>query len=303
MCRYEHWSVIGYSELFRMAKNVGVMSLKYLPRKWKRSILKRIAKRPNFFFNTADLSGLDVLLDGEWEPNLISSIRKLINENGDATCFVDIGANIGLTSIPICNEVARLVAVEPNPISCLILRANLGLTSERNCYTIIEKAIYSSSGYQPLVTPRGNLGGAFIRSPDQSLTEAELDQKEGGGLIIETSTLVPTLSADTLFYEIISDSKNKDIDTAIIKIDVEGLESSIIKALLRSQLWQEWRVALFFESWSKTGVIEIMTLANTHLYSRETKSAQWVMCNQTKVYPNVTEFFLSNYDAIPSAEC
>jgi len=265
--------------------------------------LKRTVKRPNFFFNPSDLSSLDIMLDGEWEPNLISSIRNLIVEDKDLTLFLDIGANIGLTSIPICNEVARLIAIEPNPVASLILRANLALSSKHKCYTIIEKAICTSSGPQRLVTPKGNLGGAFIDSSDQSLTKAEIEKKEGGNLTIESSTFVPTLSADALFSQIAGDANHKEVDKIIIKIDVEGLENLIIKGLLRSSLWREKRVALFFESWHSATVIEIMRLANTQIFSRETSRANWFIYNQNNFHSDLTEFFLSNYNATPSAEC
>ena len=80
------------------------------------------------------------MLDGEWEPSLIASIRNLINEGDESTLFVDIGANIGLTSVPMCNDVTKLIAIEPNPVSALILQANLMLSSRSNNYSIVEKS-------------------------------------------------------------------------------------------------------------------------------------------------------------------
>ena len=243
------------------------------------------------------------MVDGEWEPSLIASIRKLALEDKDSTLFIDIGANIGLISVPICNEVSRLIAVEPNPIAALILQANLALTSQNQDYTILEKAICSSSGSQCLAIPNGNLGGAFIDSADQELTKAELERKEGGSLTIDKRTSVPTLSADTFFSEIVEDPTNKNINQVIIKIDVEGLEKFIIKSLLRSALWKEKRIAIFFESWQTASVIEIMQLANTNIFSRKTSQADWFICNQHNFSPALTEFFLSNYNATPTTEC
>ena len=62
--------------------------------------------------------------DGQWERQLIASIRNLINEGDESILFVDIGAKIGLTRVPICNDVTKLMAIKPNPVSTLILQAN-----------------------------------------------------------------------------------------------------------------------------------------------------------------------------------
>lgn len=243
------------------------------------------------------------MLDGEWEPSLIASIRNLINEGDESTLFVDIGANIGLTSAPMCNDVTKLIAIEPNPVSALILQANLMLSSRSNNYSIVEKAICADAGTQTLVTPEGNLGGAFINSTTTSLTTTELERKEGGAFSVESSHVVSAIDAETFFSDLINDPDHRGIQKVILKIDVEGQEGVIIRALLSSPLWREKRVALFFESWRSTEPIEFMRIANTNLFARETNGDRWFICNQKSFHNDLTEFFLSNFNVTPSVKC
>ena len=278
------------------------MSFRNRFRTWKRSVLKRVIKRPDIFMNPSDLSALDLLLDGEWDARLQRSISNAIKQSEESIVLIDIGANTGLISASFCNRVQCIVAVEPNPLASLILEANLLIASEKQNYQIIKKALCSEDGYQNLVTPQGNLGGAYIDSIDQRLTQEQLEKKEGGQLVARSSQTIETISAAKFFASLYEEIRGQKINKVIIKIDTEGLERVILEALLQSDFWKEIKVAVFFECWNSSDAVAITRLANTTLFSHRPKDPNWFICNQKTFDANLTEFFISNYEHVPSTK-
>lgn len=278
------------------------MSFRNRFRTWKRSVLKRIIKRPDIFMNPSDLSALDLLVDGEWDARLQRSISNLIKQSEESIVLVDIDANTGLISASFCNRVQGIVAVEPNPLASLILEANLLIASEKENYKIIKKALCSEDGHQNLITPQGNLGGAYVDSVDQRLTLDQSEKKEAGQLVVHRSQTIETISSKTFFaslYEEISGQKTKKV---IFKINTEGLEWVILEALLQSEFWKEMKVAVFFECWKSSDVVALMGLANTTLFAHKPKEPNWFVCNQKTFNAKLTEFFISNYKHFPSTK-
>jgi len=276
------------------------MSFRNRIRTLKRSLLKRIIKRPNIFMNPSDLSALDLLLDGEWDARLQRSISNVINQSEESIALIDIGANTGLISASFCNRVQHVVAVEPNPLASLILEANLLIASEKQNYQIIKKALCSEDGHQNLITPQGNLGGAYVDSVDQRLTLEQLEKKEGGQLVIHSSQTIETISANTFFASLYEEISRQKTNKVIFKIDTEGLEWVILEALLQSDFWREIKIAIFFECWNSSDVVAIMRLENTTLFSHRPKNPNWFICNEKTFDANLTEFFISNYEHVPS---
>lgn len=177
------------------------------------------------------------------------------------------------------------------------------LSSQINNYSIVEKAICANAGTETLVTPEGNLGGAFINSTTTSLTITELKRKERGSFSVDISHVVSAIDAETFFSDLTYGPDHRKIQKVILKIDVKGQEGVIIRALLSSPLWREKRVALFFESWRSTETIEFIRIANTNLFARETNGDYWFICNQKSFHTDLTEFFLSNFNVTPSVKC
>ena len=276
------------------------MVLKNRIRTWRRSVLKRLIKRPNIFFNPSDLSALDILLDGGWDTGLHSSIENTLPDLDGPSLFLDIGANIGLISCSFCNTFSELVAVEPNPVSALVLEANLLQCAEAPNYKIIQKALGSFSGQSDLNVPKGNLGGAYIDSCDQSLNTLDLERKEGGELIITKKQTVNVLSATSFFNQIFSEPNYSKIKSYVVKVDIEGSEIVVIEALLNSKIWSEKQVVLFFECWKLSDVIKIMRSTNGTLFAREANGSTWAVCENKLLENNPTEFFTSNCGVTPS---
>jgi FkbM family methyltransferase len=69
------------------------------------------------------------------------------------TVFVDVGAYIGLYTVYACRHARRVLAVEPNPMALIYLRANIALN---NCHNTIvaPKAAGDKRGVVKLRVPR-----------------------------------------------------------------------------------------------------------------------------------------------------
>jgi len=66
------------------------------------------------------------LQTGKWSENIVGLFRRFF-EGGGGTMY-DIGANIGLISVPIARTPrVRVIAFEPDPHNCALLRANVAV--------------------------------------------------------------------------------------------------------------------------------------------------------------------------------
>jgi FkbM family methyltransferase len=121
----------------------------------------------------------------------------------EAKCIVDLGANIGLTTLYLTQTFpnARYIAVEPSPSNCAILRRNVAWLENRVC--VVESAIADHCG-------------------EISFTDTE--QSWGGhiGETLETPTRrVSCVTIDELFLS----QQVEFVD--LLKIDIEGAEKLV----------------------------------------------------------------------------
>jgi FkbM family methyltransferase len=144
------------------------------------------------------------------------------------TVFVDVGAYIGLYTVYACRHARRVLAVEPNPMALIYLRANIALN---NCHNtiVVPKAISNKKGLVELRVPkpakRGHVPGkaSIVWSFERALR-----------INVEADTL------DNVIDEV-------GLDTVdFIKIDVEGAEGLVIKG---SEKTLRKAKALLIEIW------------------------------------------------------
>jgi FkbM family methyltransferase len=105
---------------------------------------------------------------GVYEPRLATLFREFFAKQGGGT-YLDIGANIGLTTIPVARDPAvRCLAFEPDPVNNRHLRANV----ERNCpnhnVTVHQVALFSSQTTLDFVLNEWNLGDHRLSLTPQS---------------------------------------------------------------------------------------------------------------------------------------
>lgn len=151
---------------------------------------------PNLKENIA----FEIFSDGVYEPETIKMIVQRLPENG---VFLDIGANIGSITMPVCQQRqdVRAVCVEASPKVFKYLESNIELNNMQNCQLINQ-----------LVGEVDNEAVDFF-SPDELF---------GKGSSSPVFTNVPekvrAVTLDTLLSELIIP------EVHFIKIDIEGYE-------------------------------------------------------------------------------
>lgn len=147
---------------------------------------------------------------GVWEPNLTRWIGGRLRA-GDA--FVDVGANLGYFTMLGAQRVGptgKVVAIEALPPAVALLQRNLSLNPSGNV-RVVDVAAYDSETVLPM----------FYRSEDD-VCGASLAWKWVGELdaTVKTAPLSAILEHDELAR------------TRLVKIDVEGAESHVVRGLL-----------------------------------------------------------------------
>jgi len=130
--------------------------------------------------------------------------------------FIDVGAYIGFYTVWACRRVERVVAIEPNPLALVYLRANVALNSCDNV-AIVPKAASEKKGVVELRVPKPDLAG---RIP----TTASIVWRHREALSFH-------VEADTL-DSIVEEATGGEAD--IVKIDVEGAEGLVVKGAERT---------------------------------------------------------------------
>ena len=141
-------------------------------------------------------------LGARFEPNTTELINNLIT-NGTA---IDVGANIGCTTLLMAEVCQQVHSFEPVPSTCSLLSENI----RRNCISNVE--IYNlglgvaEAASQISFSP-GNRSGGFV----SDLTQASVGHE------VEAVKIVP---GDTL-----------GLRPSFIKVDVEGYEALVLRGL------------------------------------------------------------------------
>lgn len=103
---------------------------------------------------------------GNWAGSTVNRLREFFSQHGSYGTYLDIGANIGLTTIPIAQEFSEVkcLAFEPEPRNFSYLQGNV----KRNCVhqnvNIYNVALFSDSSRLTLEIAEKNLGDHRIRT-------------------------------------------------------------------------------------------------------------------------------------------
>lgn len=149
-----------------------------------------------------------------YEIDLLEYIRNLksyFRSKNDKNIVVDVGANIGNHSIYFGSFIAdHVIAIEPNPDILDTLRRNLALNIKN--YTLCEYAVGEKKGYGSIEVPT---------NMSENIGSASIDLKDTKGTI-EISTIDSVISSW-------NENVGPPISVSLIKIDVEGMESQVLK--------------------------------------------------------------------------
>ena len=150
-------------------------------------------------------------LSGEWSPVLIESAISFFGQNPSGT-YVDIGANIGLTCIPVAARGINAVAIEANPKNFSYLARNRSRNEVTEHLEIHNLALSNRSGHITLELSPNNHGDNRLRTePSQSL----IGEDAWETVTVEATTL------DCLLPEIQG--------PLFIKMDVQGAEPLVVE--------------------------------------------------------------------------
>lgn len=180
-----------------------------------------------------DIIGYRAALNGEWDSTTLNLIKKLpIN----GTLYIDIGANIGLTSIPIAKLGYETIAFEPNPYAIVQLAKNISLNSPIN-FCLFPFALGGKSdnvSQLQLFSPPGNMGATSAM------------REWSPGLKKDNVILAPQISLDKALGCLFTQKKLKGFKNVVIKLDVEGFEDEVIRGA--QDLIKSVRPIIIFEN-------------------------------------------------------
>ena len=136
---------------------------------------KIVSQKANFFLKPNDIISGRPTLFGYHEPHVEKFISFAAQNDNDF--FLDIGANIGLTSSLVGNNFKRVDCIEPNPLIFNILKTNIALNLNGTEYHLHPVGLGHADAELTLKVPYDNFGGAFLEQ-DNKLTQFFLEKKK-----------------------------------------------------------------------------------------------------------------------------
>jgi len=164
--------------------------------------------RLRWLLNPSDYVEQNLFWLGERDRWDIYHIKRFLRK-GAVIC--DVGANFGYFSVTLAaflERDCRVFAFEPNPLTRTRLERNITLNSLTETITVVPTALSDMGGRSRLTTRKGNSGAAYINN--------------AGEVEIELTTLDDFVA------------RNRLSRLDFVKIDVEGLEVSVLRGGERS---------------------------------------------------------------------
>lgn len=220
------------------------------------------SKSLGLFLRGRDTISISPQIFGVYEEALTGFI-KLASESGYNDFLVDIGANIGLTSCQNGRGFREVHLYEPNPLCCHILAVNATLALDRSKFTIHPVGLGDKDGQVKLTVPKHNWGGAFINESANSYSNEILAKKDGFKAISQENYFdleIDIKESTSEFKSLFKDLDSRNLTKGVIKIDVEGYESTVLKGLAKS-FPENSKAVVVFESWDKAFNINEILIA------------------------------------------
>lgn len=175
-----------------------------------RQSVKRLKIGNNFYLIESD----DNYLRNSWgrfEPDLVRLFSSIVKKSD---CVIDVGANIGCTSILFGDLAAKVYSFEPSTSTFNFLEKNIGSSGLKNV-ELINCGLGNACFETELAFSKKNRSGAFISDRVEVASGHVCEQ-------VKINTL--DFYADKL--------KLEKVD--FIKIDVEGFEKSVVEGGLNT---------------------------------------------------------------------
>jgi FkbM family methyltransferase len=208
------------------------------------SITKNAA---NLFVKGGDLISKNPLVFGRHEV-ATEELIKWYRANGYNKFLIDCGANIGLTTCLVGKGFDKLFCFEPNLQVFRILQTNVDITfGISHDVTLNNFGLGDSNKQLELTIPKTNYGGAFLREENAYSNKILIGKDNIKDPSKAYSYLqVAIKNSKTHLGELFS-TRIPVGSRGVIKIDVEGYEHHIIKAIAAT-IPPENSVAIIFEN-------------------------------------------------------
>lgn len=144
-----------------------------------------------------------------YEQANLALVKTLVKPN---SCYFDVGANIGLMSIPILNyhDSCRVVSFEPSPSVLPFLKCTVEYSPYRDRWKVVEKATGCEAGFAEFFTSNSGLEAySGFQNTNRGDTHIKID--------------VPVTTLD-IEWEMLGKPT-----LSVIKIDVEGAELQVLE--------------------------------------------------------------------------
>lgn len=166
-----------------------------------------------------------------WAEPTNDMVNRFLSDREGAT-YVDIGANIGLTTIPIAqNPRVTCHAFEPDPLNLEHLRRNVATNCRHGNVILHQLALYDRSGTMLLELSNDNMGDHRIRMRIES------------GFWNEQNRKTTQVRADRLDSVLKCDELRKPL---VVKSDTQGAEPAVFAGGAKTVAAAE---LLLFEYW------------------------------------------------------
>jgi FkbM family methyltransferase len=166
---------------------------------------------------------------GQLGPKLAGSLHRLLPHVRPGTLVLDIGASLGFYTIPLAlaarSSGGRLVAVEPVPANCEVLRRNVELNGLEEIASVLPVALGAEEAQVLLHVETGGTGNATIVSGLDASEVARHDK--AGGTDATQAAEVRRLDDVTLPFDDLA------LPCSLVKMDAEGFEMDILQGASR----------------------------------------------------------------------
>ena len=218
--------------------------------KIKQAIFERITRNSlPYFTRGGDAISVSSQIHGFHEL----PVRRLFEEAaslGYSDFLIDIGANIGLSSCQTGNLFRELHCFEPNPNCFRILSVNTQIAIDANKLNLYNIGLGSQRVTGRLLVPKHNWGGGFVLDEHNAYTTDLLAKKDGFEKFATENyhdLEIEIHPATEVFDRLFANLAKKNLVRGVIKIDVEGYELVVLKALAQT-LPQEKEIVVIFEN-------------------------------------------------------
>tara|TARA_B100001057_G_scaffold211469_1_gene211953 strand:- start:936 stop:1865 length:930 start_codon:yes stop_codon:yes gene_type:complete len=217
-------------------------------------IFSLITSKSNKLFNKgSDKLSIISQTEGVYEPVLNEYLKYCVNQKRMSDFLIDIGANIGLISCQSGKLFKQVICFEPNPLCLNILKVNTTLTLDTSKLEIYPYGLGENDEVLDLWIPKKNWGGAFVKSKHNLYDEKTLANKDEFFKLEKNNYIIKKVkicSSESKLKEIFDSLLTKNLTRGIIKIDVEGMEMTILKGLSKI-LPKNMQIEIIFENWNE----------------------------------------------------